>query len=160
MFYPFFLWITFGMGFRYGRRYLMVSALASLCSFALVIALTDYWRRQPALAAGLWFALLLLPAYAASLLARLTDALDRAEAASRAKSRFLATMSHELRTPLHAIIGMADLLRSTPPRERPARHGADRAQRRSEPARYDRRRLEHRPDRLRAGRSDGRFRSA
>ena len=31
-----------------------------------------------------------------------------------AKSRFLATMSHELRTPLHAIIGMADLLHSTP----------------------------------------------
>ena len=36
---------------------------------------------------------------------------DRAEAASEAKSRFLATMSHEIRTPLHGIIGMADLLR-------------------------------------------------
>lgn len=32
-----------------------------------------------------------------------------AEAASRAKSRFLATMSHELRTPLNAILGFADL---------------------------------------------------
>jgi two-component system sensor histidine kinase RpfC len=113
VFYPFYLWVTFGMGFRYGRRYLLVSALASLCSFALVIALTDYWRRQPALSAGLWFALLLLPAYAATLLIRLTDALGRAETANRAKSRFLATMSHELRTPLHAIIGMADLLRGT-----------------------------------------------
>ena len=113
VFYPFYLWITFGMGFRYGRRYLFISALLSLAGFALVIALTGYWRRQPALSAGLWFALLLLPAYAASLLIRLTDALDRAEAANRAKSRFLATMSHELRTPLHAIIGMADLLRGT-----------------------------------------------
>ncbi len=46
------------------------------------------------------------------------------------------------------------------PRERPARHGADRAQRRSDPARDDRRRLEHRPDRVRAGRSGVRFRSA
>ena len=36
---------------------------------------------------------------------------DRAEAASEAKSRFLATMSHELRTPLNGILGMADLLR-------------------------------------------------
>jgi signal transduction histidine kinase/CheY-like chemotaxis protein len=35
---------------------------------------------------------------------------DRAEAASEAKSRFLATMSHEIRTPLHGIVGMADLL--------------------------------------------------
>ena len=35
---------------------------------------------------------------------------DRAEAASEAKSRFLATMSHEIRTPLHGILGMADLL--------------------------------------------------
>jgi two-component system sensor histidine kinase RpfC len=113
VFYPFYLWVTFGMGFRYGRRYLLVSGLSSLGSFALVIALTGYWQRQPALSAGLWFALLLLPAYAASLLSRLTDALDRAETANRAKSRFLATMSHELRTPLHAIIGMADLLCAT-----------------------------------------------
>ena len=111
LFYPFYLWITLGMGFRYGRTYLLVSALSSLLSFALVIATTEYWRTQPALAAGLWVALLLLPAYALSVLSKLTDALTRAEEANRAKSRFLATMSHELRTPLHAIIGMADLLR-------------------------------------------------
>ena len=36
---------------------------------------------------------------------------ERAEAASEAKSRFLATMSHEIRTPLTGILGMADLLR-------------------------------------------------
>ncbi len=35
-----------------------------------------------------------------------------AEAASRAKSRFLATMSHEVRTPLNAIMGFTELLRS------------------------------------------------
>ncbi|MDH3347591.1 MAG: response regulator [Desulfobulbaceae bacterium] len=37
-------------------------------------------------------------------------ALERAQAASHAKSTFLASMSHEIRTPLNAIIGMADLL--------------------------------------------------
>ena len=36
---------------------------------------------------------------------------ERAEAASEAKYRFLATMSHEIRTPLSGILGMADLLR-------------------------------------------------
>lgn len=111
--YLIYLWVTFGNGFRYGVPFLVVSTLISVIGFGLVIATTPFWQAQLPLAIGLLIALAVLPAYVSTLLKRLRQAINEAEAANQAKTRFFAVTSHELRTPLNAIIGMGDLLRET-----------------------------------------------
>jgi len=61
--------------------------------------------------------------------AALREATGRAEAASNAKSRYMAGLSHELRTPLNAIYGFAQVLEKAGdlPSERRAAAGAIRA---------------------------------
>jgi len=46
--------------------------------------------------------------------AELEAALEKAQAANRAKSNFLSNMSHEMRTPMNAIIGMTSIGKSAP----------------------------------------------
>jgi two-component system, sensor histidine kinase RpfC len=111
--YPFYLWIIFGNGFRFGIRYLLVATVAAVVGFSTTIATTDYWGAHSHLSFGLLGALIMLPLYSSTLIRKLSKAKQQAEEASRAKSLFLASVSHELRTPLNAIIGLGDLLRDT-----------------------------------------------
>jgi two-component system, sensor histidine kinase RpfC len=111
LFYPVYLWVIFGNGFRFGLAYLAAAVPAATLSFALVVATTSFWRDQLNLSSGLLIGLIILPAYAGTLIRKLSLATRSAEEANNAKSLFLASVSHELRTPLTAIVGMSGLLR-------------------------------------------------
>ncbi len=108
-----YLWVITGNGFRYGVRYLMISMVFAVVGFAIVWAIHPYWSQHFWLGLSLLIIVTLIPVYMASLLKKLHYAINVAEEANRAKSRFVANMSHELRTPLHGIIGISDLLSMT-----------------------------------------------
>ncbi len=108
------LWVIFGNGFRFGRKYLFVSTIIGTVGFGLGIYGNPYWQDKLVVGIGLQVGIVMLPLYVSSLLKKLTIAAKKAEDANRAKNRFLANMSHEMRTPLNGIIGLIDLLKGTP----------------------------------------------
>jgi len=108
-----FVWVTLANGFRFGPRYLLFSLVLSVVGFGAVLAASTFWQERMVEGLGLMLGLIALSYYVKSLVARMFDALARAEAANQAKRRFISVVSHEMRTPLNAIIGMADLMRDT-----------------------------------------------
>jgi two-component system, sensor histidine kinase RpfC len=108
-----YLFITFGNGFRYGRRYLHACQVLSLAGFALVMVMSEFWRAEMSLSIGIVISILVLPFYVGVLAERITEAKKRADEANQAKGRFVANVSHEMRTPLNGVIAMADVLRET-----------------------------------------------
>jgi two-component system sensor histidine kinase RpfC len=108
-----YLFITFGNGFRYGRRYLYVCQVLGLAGFASVLAFSEFWSQHITIGIGFLIGLVVLPIYVGVLAERVSAAKRRADEASSAKGRFVANVSHEMRTPLNGVIAMADVLRET-----------------------------------------------
>lgn len=113
-FWPVYIWVALGNGFRFGTRWLLASMALFLTTFGWVALNTPFWQALPHLSAGLLIGPLVLGLYATVLIRKLSQARRQAEQASEAKSLFLASVSHELRTPLTAIIGGGAMLRDTP----------------------------------------------
>lgn len=125
--YCLYLWIIFGHGFRFGRPYLFFALALSFVGFGATVFYSPFWADHLTIGIGLWIGMLLVSLYISTLVKRLTNALEDADAskksltaalesaeqANQAKRRFISSVSHEMRTPLNAIIGMGNLIQSS-----------------------------------------------
>ena len=116
-----YLWVTFGNGFRFGKKYLYHSQIISILGFLVATQVNPFWMDHKSIVYGFLIILIALPLYVAKLIERMHEATHKAEIerqkaaeASLAKTQFVANMSHEIRTPLNGIIGISTLFKTTP----------------------------------------------
>ena len=109
-----YLWVIFGNGFRFGRKYLFHAQALSLIGFLFATQMNPYWQQNSTITYGVMLMLIALPIYVSALIRRMDEARQKAEEASAAKTRFVANMSHEIRTPLNGIVGINTLFKATP----------------------------------------------
>src|SRR6478672_8083522 len=66
-----YLFITFGNGFRYGRRYLHACQALGVVGFALVLSRSEFWSHHIAIGIGFLIGLVILPFYVGVLAERI-----------------------------------------------------------------------------------------
>jgi len=109
-----YIWIFISAGTRYGRNHLIFASVLSVSAYILTLIVIGAWAQHTYEAVFFLLLLVALPLYQYSLLRKLLEARREAELANKAKGDFLAVMTHELRTPLTGVVGMTNLLQSTP----------------------------------------------
>ncbi|UUD65585.1 hybrid sensor histidine kinase/response regulator [Pseudomonas seleniipraecipitans] len=102
-FYAILIWVTVGYGLRYGSGYLLLATIMATLSLVFIASTSAYWQSQPYLIITLLLTTLMVPAYMHALLKRSRLAAEAEQAATLAKSQFLAQASHDLRQPIHSI---------------------------------------------------------
>ncbi len=91
-----YLFVTFGNGFRYGRRYLLVSQALSLVGFGIVCWYSDFWTQHRWVIAGILLAMISLPFYILHLKAKVDKAKKQAEEALQEAQQQVQELSRKL----------------------------------------------------------------
>ena len=73
VFLPIYLWVVFGNGFRFGVRFLAISAVVANVSFLAMAITTKFWQEHVPLTVGCQLGLIVLPAYVSTLIRKLTS---------------------------------------------------------------------------------------